>query len=248
MANRKKPLVIVTRKLPDRVETRMRELFDARLNLDDKPMTQAELAETVKNADVLVPTVTDRIDAVGAEQGRRQAQADRQLRQRRRPYRRLDRAQPRHHRDQHAGRPHRGHRGHDHGSDPQRAAPPCRRRCRAERGQTAGMAGRQPGCSGTASGASASASSAWGGSARRSPAAPAPSACRSTTTTAAACRRRSRRSSRPPIGRASIRCSPAWTSSRSTARTRPRPFTCSRRDGSSSSGPKPSSSTPRAAR
>ena len=37
MANRKKPLVVVTRKLPDRVETRMRELFDARLNLDDKP-------------------------------------------------------------------------------------------------------------------------------------------------------------------------------------------------------------------
>ena len=63
MPNRKKPLVIVTRKLPERVETRMRELFDARLNLDDKPMTQAELAEAVKVADVLVPTVTDRIDA-----------------------------------------------------------------------------------------------------------------------------------------------------------------------------------------
>src|SRR3981081_577777 len=63
MANRKKTLVCVTRKLPDRVETRMRELFDARLNLDDKPMTPAELAETVKSADVLVPTVTDRIDA-----------------------------------------------------------------------------------------------------------------------------------------------------------------------------------------
>src|SRR6195256_5709697 len=63
MANRKKPLVIVTRKLPDRVETRMRELFDARLNLDDKPMTLAELGEAVKTADVLVPTVTDRIDA-----------------------------------------------------------------------------------------------------------------------------------------------------------------------------------------
>ena len=59
----KKPLVVVTRKLPDSVETRMRELFDARLNLDDKPMTQADLAETVKTADVLVPTVTDRIDA-----------------------------------------------------------------------------------------------------------------------------------------------------------------------------------------
>lgn len=63
MQNRKKPLVVVTRKLPERVETRMRELFDARLNIDDAPMTQAQLAEAVKTADVLVPTVTDRIDA-----------------------------------------------------------------------------------------------------------------------------------------------------------------------------------------
>jgi len=60
--SQKKPLVIVTRKLPDAVETRMRELFDARLNIDDKPMSQAELAEAVKTAHVLVPTVTDRID------------------------------------------------------------------------------------------------------------------------------------------------------------------------------------------
>src|ERR1700749_2815635 len=59
----KKPLVIVTRKLPDAIETRMRELFDARLNLEDKPMTAADLAEAVAHADVLVPTVTDRIDA-----------------------------------------------------------------------------------------------------------------------------------------------------------------------------------------
>jgi glyoxylate reductase len=58
----KKPVVIVTRKLPDVVETRMRELFDARLNTDDTPMTQAQLAEAVRIADVLVPTVTDRID------------------------------------------------------------------------------------------------------------------------------------------------------------------------------------------
>src|SRR6202171_1899708 len=63
MPNRKKPLVVVTRKLPDSVETRMRELFDARLNLDDKPMSQAELIQAAKIADVLVPTVTDRIDA-----------------------------------------------------------------------------------------------------------------------------------------------------------------------------------------
>jgi glyoxylate reductase len=63
MAKGKRPLVVVTRKLPDIVETRMRELFDARLNLDDKPMSQADLAEAMKSADVLVPTVTDRIDA-----------------------------------------------------------------------------------------------------------------------------------------------------------------------------------------
>ena len=63
MPNRKKPLVVVTRKLPDSVETRMRELFDARLNLDDTPMSHADLAEAAKIADVLVPTVTDRIDA-----------------------------------------------------------------------------------------------------------------------------------------------------------------------------------------
>ena len=63
MAKNKKPVVVVTRKLPDSVELRMRELFDARLNTDDKPMTAAQLAEAVKIADVLVPTVTDRIDA-----------------------------------------------------------------------------------------------------------------------------------------------------------------------------------------
>jgi glyoxylate reductase len=63
MAKSRKPLVIVTRKLPDTVETRMCELFDTRLNLDDKPMSAAELADAMKVADVLVPTVTDRIDA-----------------------------------------------------------------------------------------------------------------------------------------------------------------------------------------
>jgi glyoxylate reductase len=63
MAKSKKPLVVVTRKLPDTVELRMRELFDARLNASDKPMSPAELADAVKTADVLVPTVTDEIDA-----------------------------------------------------------------------------------------------------------------------------------------------------------------------------------------
>jgi glyoxylate reductase len=63
MPKGRKPLVVVTRKLPDSVETRMRELFDTRLNLEDRPMSQGDLAEAVKVADVLVPTVTDRIDA-----------------------------------------------------------------------------------------------------------------------------------------------------------------------------------------
>ena len=65
---RKKPLVIVTRKLPDGVETRMRELFDTRLNETDAPLSQAALGEAMKAADVLVPTVTDRIDAALIEQ------------------------------------------------------------------------------------------------------------------------------------------------------------------------------------
>jgi glyoxylate reductase len=62
MASGKKPLVVVTRKLPNTVETRMRELFDVRLNVDDKPMSPADLAEVAKIADVMVPTVTDQID------------------------------------------------------------------------------------------------------------------------------------------------------------------------------------------
>src|SRR5262245_30398612 len=62
MPNTKRPIVIVTRKLPDVVETRMRELFDAHLNVDDKPMNQSQLVTAMQTAEVLVPTVTDRID------------------------------------------------------------------------------------------------------------------------------------------------------------------------------------------
>jgi glyoxylate reductase len=60
---RKKAVVVVTRRLPDVVETRMRELFDTRLNHEDKPLSAAELVQAVQTADVLVPTVTDEIDA-----------------------------------------------------------------------------------------------------------------------------------------------------------------------------------------
>lgn len=55
--------VVLTRRLPDAVETRMRELFDAELNLTDKPFDRAALEAAVQRADVLVPTITDEIDA-----------------------------------------------------------------------------------------------------------------------------------------------------------------------------------------
>lgn len=59
----KRPAVVVTRRLPEVIETRMMELFDARLNLDDQPLSRDALIRAVGVADVLVPTLTDRIDA-----------------------------------------------------------------------------------------------------------------------------------------------------------------------------------------
>ena len=56
-------LVVVTRRLPDGIEREMRERFDARLNLSDAPMDAATLRAAAQNADVLVPTVTDRVGA-----------------------------------------------------------------------------------------------------------------------------------------------------------------------------------------
>ncbi|MEL6167377.1 MAG: D-glycerate dehydrogenase [Pseudomonadota bacterium] len=55
--------VVVTRRLPEVVETRMRELFDVDIRDTDQKMTRDELAAAVARADVLVPTVTDEIDA-----------------------------------------------------------------------------------------------------------------------------------------------------------------------------------------
>jgi len=55
--------VVVTRRLPDVVETRLCELFNVTLRDDDKPMSREDLAEAMKTADVLVSTITDHIDA-----------------------------------------------------------------------------------------------------------------------------------------------------------------------------------------
>jgi len=61
--SKKKSQVVVTRKLPDATETRLMELFDVKLNVNDEPMTTSELAEAMASAEVLVPTVTDQIEA-----------------------------------------------------------------------------------------------------------------------------------------------------------------------------------------
>lgn len=58
-----RPRVIVTRALPLSVEQRMSELFDTALNPDDAAMDRAALAAAMADCDVLVPTVTDIIDA-----------------------------------------------------------------------------------------------------------------------------------------------------------------------------------------
>ena len=67
-----KPCVIVTRRLMPAVEARLSELFDAELNHDDEPLDREGLIAAMNAADVLVPTVTDRIDAAMiAEAGER---------------------------------------------------------------------------------------------------------------------------------------------------------------------------------
>ncbi|WP_295535922.1 D-glycerate dehydrogenase [uncultured Thioclava sp.] len=55
--------VVVTRRLPDSVETRMKELFEVELSAEDAKMSREQLVDAMKRADVLVPCVTDRIDA-----------------------------------------------------------------------------------------------------------------------------------------------------------------------------------------
>ena len=57
------PKVVVTRQLMPSVEARMSELYEATLNTGDVPLTRGQLAEKMADCDVLVPTVTDTIDA-----------------------------------------------------------------------------------------------------------------------------------------------------------------------------------------
>ena len=59
----KKPKVIITRRLQDRVEKRMRELFNVNLSQAEYPISRQELLSSIKEADILVPTIGDKIDA-----------------------------------------------------------------------------------------------------------------------------------------------------------------------------------------
>ena len=122
MAAKKKPLVVITRKLPDPVETRMRELFDARLNVDDRPL-DAGRADAGDAGSRRAGPDDHRPYRRGADRrGRRQSEADRQFRKRRRQDRRVGGGAPGHDGDEHAERPHRGHRRHDDGADADCAA------------------------------------------------------------------------------------------------------------------------------
>ena len=62
-----KPLVIITGRLPELVEARLMELFNTRLSIDDKPLSKKQLIDAVKEASILVPTVTDKIDSAVLE-------------------------------------------------------------------------------------------------------------------------------------------------------------------------------------
>ena len=58
-----RPRVVVTRRLPGAVEAQLADRFDAVLNPDDTPLSAAQLAEAMRTADALLPTVTDRVSA-----------------------------------------------------------------------------------------------------------------------------------------------------------------------------------------
>ena len=56
-----KPKVVLSRRWPKPCEDKAAQLFDAKFNADDKPMSAAELKEALRTADALFPTVTDKI-------------------------------------------------------------------------------------------------------------------------------------------------------------------------------------------
>jgi glyoxylate reductase len=173
---KKKPVVVVTRKLPDVVETRMRELFETRLNESDRPFSQAELVEAVRTADVLVPTVTDRIDSSVLSQAGENLKLIANFGN---GVDNIDVVTANNRGINVTNTP--GVLTEDTADMTMALMLAVPRRLsagiHASWKAVTGPVGRQPGCSATGSGANASASSAWAGSVRPWPAAPRPSAC-----------------------------------------------------------------------
>ena len=62
-----KPRVLVTRRWPQAVEARLSEIFDAQLNLGDKPLTPDQFRAAIREYDAILPTVTDKIGAPALE-------------------------------------------------------------------------------------------------------------------------------------------------------------------------------------
>ncbi len=215
--------VVVTRRLPEVVETRMKELFDVDLRDPDQPMTRDELAAAMARADVLVPTITDQIDAGLI------AQAGPKLKliaNYGAGFDHIDVATARQRGILVSNTP--GVVTEDTADMVMALIMAVTRRI--PEGLAVMQAGSWTGWSpmaflGHRWPGGGWASWGWAASAWRWRAAPAPSAARCITTTAAATAPRSRPSWKRPGGKAWTRCWRGWTSSRSTARTRPRPST-----------------------
>jgi glyoxylate reductase len=228
MPNKKKPKVYITRRLPDAVETRMRELFDAELNINDDPRTQPELVAAMRSADVLVPTVTDRIDAALIEQAGPQMKLIANFGNG------VDNIDVEAAQKKGITVTNTPNVLSDDTADMTMAlmlAVP--RRLTEGANVIIGANGSWKGWSptwmlGHRIGGKRLGIIGMGASAPPLPAAPRPSACRSIITTAAVSTRPPKISSRPPTGTASTRCWRASTSSRSTARPRPPPSICFR--------------------
>ena len=105
-----RPRLVVTRKLLPAIEARMAELFDCTFNDDDHAMSREELVAAVQNCDILVPTVTDTIDADIIAAAACIVKNDRQFRRWGKPYRSGRRQSKGHIGHQHTGRIHRRHR------------------------------------------------------------------------------------------------------------------------------------------
>ena len=201
--------VVVTRRLPDPVETRLKELFDVTLREDDTPMTRDELIEAVQTADVLVPTVTDMIDAglIGRASEKLKLIANYGA-----GVDHIDVATARQRGVLVSNTP--GVLTDDTADMTMGLILAVTRRIPeglSVMQKVSGKVGRRPRCWAVGLRGAVWVFWAWAASVRQWRGAPQPLVCRSITTTAAGCARKSKRPWKPRIGTAWTRWWPAWT-------------------------------------